>query len=87
MVKELVAAGNVRSTATALQCARRLGFRSQAMFNEVLNLERGEFCKSMTSYNNHKIWQGVYHHASPAGMLYIKRTVVNDVLVVSFKEL
>lgn len=80
-------AGKVRSTATALQCARRLGFRPQAMFAELLNLERGEFYKSMTSYSNHAVWQDVYRHASPAGMLYVKLTVLDDVLVVSFKEL
>jgi len=86
-VKELVKAGKVRATATAVQSARQMGFRPQAMFAELLNLERGEFYKSMTSYNNHTIWQDVYRHASPAGMIYIKLTVLDGVLVVSFKEL
>lgn len=57
------------------------------MFAEVLKLERREFYKSMTSYSTHAVWQDVYHHLSPAGMLYIKLMVQDDVLVVSFKEL
>lgn len=57
------------------------------MFAEIEELERDEFYKSMTTYTNHTIWQDVYHHQSRCGMLYIKVTVVDDVLVVSFKEL
>lgn len=86
-VKELVEAGKVRATATAVQCARQLGFRGDAMFEEILKLERSEFYKSMTTYENHKVWQDVYRHNCRAGMLYIKLTVLNDVLIVSFKEL
>ena len=84
-VKELVSSGNVRSTAAALRCARELGFRPVSMIAEILKLERTEFYKSMTT--NHTIWQDVYHHKTDKGMLYIKLTVLDDVLVVSFKEL
>lgn len=86
-VKELVKAGKARATATAVQCARRLGFGGDAMFEEILTLERGEFHKSMTTYENHAVWQDVYRHASRVGMLYVKLTVLGDVLIVSFKEL
>lgn len=86
-IKKFVSAGKVRATASAAQCARRLGFSPKAMFAELLNLDREEFYKSMTTYHNHTVWQDVYRHASPAGMLYIKLTVIDDVLVVSFKEL
>jgi len=86
-IKELVSAGKVRAAATAVQCARRLGFSPKAMFAELLNLDRGEFYTSMTTYHNHTVWQDVYRHASPAGMLYIKLTVLDDVLVMPFKEL
>ena len=54
---------------------------------ELLALNRGEFYKSMTTYNNHKVWQDVDRHASAVGMLYVKLTVIEDVLLVSFKEL
>lgn len=57
------------------------------MFEEILTLERGEFHKSMTTYENHAVWQDVYRHASRVGMLYVKLTVLGDVLIVSFKEL
>ena len=34
----------------------------------------------------HRIWQNVYRPKTPAGEVYLKLTVVNDVLIVSFKE-
>ena len=58
-VKELVEAGKVRATATAVQCARQLGFYGDALFEEILKLDRSEFYKSMTTYENHKVWQDV----------------------------
>ena len=46
-----------------------------------------EFYKSMTTYHDSSVWQDVYRHKADVGMLYIKLTVIDDVLVVSFKEL
>ncbi|MBQ4568340.1 MAG: type II toxin-antitoxin system MqsR family toxin [Desulfovibrio sp.] len=86
-IKELVRAGKVRATATAVRHAYCLGFQPQDMFAELLKLERVEFYKSMTSYHDHTVWQDVYRHASSAGMLYIKLTVMDGVVIVSFKEL
>lgn len=49
-----------------------------------------DFCKSMTTHADHTIWQDVYRPCvtTDAGNidLYIKLTVVDDVLIVSFKE-
>ena len=41
----------------------------------------------MTTYRDHTVWQDVYHHQTDRGMVYIKLTVLDGVLVVSFKEL
>ncbi len=40
----------------------------------------------MTTYADHRVWQDVYCAMTEAGMVYLKLTVVDDVLVVSFKE-
>ncbi len=52
-------------------------------------LTRKEFDKSMTSYENHKIWQDVYKSADDERSLYIKLqlTVAGDekVVVIQFK--
>jgi motility quorum-sensing regulator / GCU-specific mRNA interferase toxin len=54
------------------------------------SLTTNDFYKSMTTHADHKIWQDVYWpcvttHAGSID-LYIKLTVVDDVLIVSFKE-
>ena len=41
----------------------------------------------MTTHADHTIWQDVYRTSSPLGEVYLKLTVVDDLLVVSFKEL
>lgn len=86
-VKNLIASGQVRATATAIMDAHHLGFDNEAMYQEVLRLEPSDFYKSMTTYHDHTVWQDVYRHRAKGKMLYIKLTVIADVLVVSFKEL
>jgi motility quorum-sensing regulator/GCU-specific mRNA interferase toxin len=39
----------------------------------------------MTTYGDHRVWQDVYRPATPHGALYVKLTVTDEVLVVSFK--
>ena len=36
---------------------------------------------------DHRIWQDVCRPHTPAGDVYLKLTVIDDVLIVSFKEL
>lgn len=86
-VKALVEAGKISYTKTALLTAESLGFNRLGIKAEVLKLEANEFYKSMTTYRDSTVWQDVYRHRSATGMLYIKLTVCDGVLVVSFKEL
>ena len=46
-----------------------------------------DFYKSMTTHADHRVWQDVYRPKTPAGEVYLKLTVIDDVLIVSFKEL
>lgn len=50
-------------------------------------LRAADFHKSMTTHADHRIWQDVYRPTTTAGEVYLKLTVIDDVLVVSFKEL
>ena len=50
-------------------------------------LSGADFDKSMTSYADYRIWQDVYRPKTPAGEVYLKLTILDDVLIVSFKEL
>lgn len=52
------------------------------MLAVVLSLEPSDFYKSMTTHGDHTIWQDVYRPKTPAGDVYLKLTVIDDVLIV-----
>lgn len=87
VVKALVAAGKVRFTKTALAGGAALGLDALAIIEVVRALRSSDFHKSMTTHGDHRVWQDVYRPGTPAGGVYLKLTVIEDVLIVSFKEL
>jgi motility quorum-sensing regulator/GCU-specific mRNA interferase toxin len=86
-VKALISAGKVRTTNSARMGANALGLSLSEMLDVVLALTKADFYKSMTTHSDHTIWQDVYRPSTEAGDIYLKLTVVDDVLLVSFKEL
>lgn len=88
-VKAFVAEGMVRASTVAFSGARALGIDDiEGMCEIVLALTMRNFYKSMTSYETPKVWQDVYRTRTQNGhAVYLKLSVVNDVLIVSFKEL
>jgi len=64
-----------------------LGFDFDGIVAVVLALTSEDFYKSMTTHADHRIWQDVYKPTTHAGAVYLKLTVLDDVLIVSFKEL
>ena len=88
-VKTLVKAGKVRATASAYQGARELGIDTlSGMCTVVLSLTPAQFYKSMTTHADHRIWQDDYRGETTDGAgVYVKLTVIDDLLIVSFKEL
>ena len=87
VVKALIEQGRVRTTMTALDGAEAMGFDFDGMLAVVMALTASDFHKSMTTHADHRIWQDVYHPTTPVGEVYLKLTVIDDVLIVSFKEL
>ena len=87
VVKALIEEGKVRSTFSALAGGAALGFDFQGIVAVILALTPKDFYKSMTTHADHRVWQDVYRPTTPAGEVYLKLTVVQDVLIVSFKEL
>ncbi len=83
----MVAAGKVRSTVSALAGGAALGFDFNGIIEVVLALTQTDFHKSMTTHADHRIWQDIYRPTTQAGEVYLKLLVIDDVLVVSFKEL
>ncbi len=88
-VKAMIEAGQVRATAGAYSGARELGINDLGgMCALVSALTSADFYKSMTTYADHRIWQDVYHGKTANDkVVYLKLTVIDDVLIVSFKEL
>ena len=83
----MVAAGKVRIAISALAGGAALGFGFEEIVGVVAALTSRDFYKSMTTHADHRVWQDVYRPKTPAGEVYLKLTVIDDVLIVSFKEL
>jgi len=86
-VKELVAQGKVSPTNVALRGAADLGLSFEDMCTVISTLSSKDFFKSMTTYSDHTVWQDVYRPKFDCIDIYLKLTVYDDVLIVSFKEL
>ncbi len=88
VVKALIESGQVRATASAFNGARGLGIEDMdGMCAVVLSLTSADFYKSMTTHADHRIWQDVYRGKTGGQEVYLKLTVIDDALIVSFKEL
>ncbi|MEY4642274.1 MAG: hypothetical protein RLZZ227_2268 [Pseudomonadota bacterium] len=86
VVKALIRAGKVRATSSALSGAAMLDMDFLDIVRVISDLRSADFYKSMTTYHDHRTWQDVYRPCVGAGLIYLKLVVVDDVLVVSFKE-
>lgn len=82
-----MASGKVRTTKTALVGGAALGLDAIGIIQVVSALRPSDFYKSMTTHGDHRVWQDVYRPKTPFGEVYLKLSVVEDVLIVSFKEL
>ncbi|MES2757282.1 MAG: type II toxin-antitoxin system MqsR family toxin [Pseudomonadota bacterium] len=87
VIKAMIDAGKVRASSSASRGATALGLDFDKMVSIVRNLTPGDFYKSMTTHADHRIWQDVYRPSTAVGTIYLKLTVIDDVLIVSFKEL
>ncbi|MDO9213378.1 MAG: type II toxin-antitoxin system MqsR family toxin [Methylococcales bacterium] len=87
VIKAMIEAGDVRTTKAAREGGTALGFDFDSMIAVIMALTPADFYKSMTTHANHRIWQDVYRPTTPVGEIYLKLTVIDDVLIVSFKEL
>jgi len=87
VIKTMISTGKVRTTRTAREGATALGVDFDGMLTVVMALTQADFYKSMTTHADHRVWQDVYRPMTSTGEVYLKLTVVDDVLIVSFKEL
>ena len=86
-VKACIQAGRVRATTTAVTSAAALDFDFPGMLAVVEALTMRDFYRSMTTIRDHRVWHDVYHPQTEAGEVYLKLAIVEELLIVSFKEL
>jgi motility quorum-sensing regulator/GCU-specific mRNA interferase toxin len=87
VVKTMIQAGKVRITLSALTGGAALGFDAEGIIGVVMALTTKDFYKSMTTHADHRIWQDAYRPTTSAGVVYLKLTVIDELPIVSFKEL
>ena len=85
-VGRLIAEGRVSFTMTAVAGGTAMGFAAEGMLDVVSSLSNRNLYKSMTSHADHRNWHDVYHVDTDRGAVYLKLTVVEDLLIVSYKE-
>jgi motility quorum-sensing regulator / GCU-specific mRNA interferase toxin len=75
-------------TTSALRDATALGFDRGGIVETLAGIERRMFFKSMTTFNDHRLWQDVYHVPARGLLLYVKfqADVVTEFTVMAFKE-
>ena len=79
--------GTAAFTKSALDGGRTMGLTSSEMLAIIAALSRRHFQKSMTTFDDHRIWQDVYHASTPADKIaYIKLTMRDNAPVIQFKE-
>lgn len=85
-VKQLIRDRRVEFTMTAVTGGAAMGFNTNEMLDVVSNLENRNLYKSMTSHADHAVWHDVYHADTHHGVVYLKLTIVGNLLIISFKE-
>src|SRR3954466_5299796 len=85
-IKALIDLGQVRATFSAITGAAALGMDFNDMLKTIMALTASDFYKSMTTRSDHRIWHDVYKKRALSHDIYLKLTVIDGILIVSFKE-
>ena len=85
-VRQLVMEGCVEFTMTAAAGGAAMGFDAKGMLDVVCSLENRNLFKSMTSRADYTVWHDVYHADTRRGVVYLKLTIAENLLIISFKE-
>lgn len=85
---QMATVSGLRMTVTARHDALRAGITLEKAVLIIQTLDRSCFYKSMTSHQDHDVWQDVYHGAWKGKALYIKfQQDATGFFTISFKEM
>lgn len=87
-IQLLVAVSGIAAfTQTARINSVLMGLTAAQALSVIASLKPDMFFKSMTTTNDHRVWQDVYHAPCPNGKTaYIKLTLQSGAVVIQFKE-
>lgn len=85
-IKDLISQSQYFITRSARVDYTNLGLDDDKVIETIMSLVNKDLYKSMTSYNDNKIWQDVYHKTIDKLDLYIKLQITEKAIVISFKE-
>jgi len=85
-IKDLIQDEQYFITRTARVDYVALGFEDDEVIDIILSLTNKNLYKSMTTYQNNKIWQDVYFKKINNIELYIKLQISEQAIIISFKE-
>jgi motility quorum-sensing regulator/GCU-specific mRNA interferase toxin len=86
VIKRLIEEENYIVTLSARRSYTKLGLSDSEVLKIINELKASNLYKSMTSYQNHKIWHDVYHSIYRGIKLYIKLQIKENAIIISFKE-
>jgi motility quorum-sensing regulator/GCU-specific mRNA interferase toxin len=84
---QMTTVADMNLTVSARSGIRAVGMAQADALMVVRQLSRRDFCKSMTTHADHRVWQDVYYGQWLGTALYIKFQRAGEYFVVSFKEL
>ena len=86
--KQMATIAGLRMTVTARHDALRAGVTLHTAVSIIQSLDQKCFYKSMTTHQDHGVWQDVYHGSWRGKWLYIKfQQDADGYFTISFKEL
>lgn len=87
VAQALAGSGRVQVTFSALAGSAASGLDFDCVVKLVQALGPADFRKSTTLHADRRSWQDVYHATTEAGVIDLKLALVNEVVIVSFREM
>ena len=87
ILAQMICVESMNLTLSAQQGIRAAGMTRNEALEVVSKLSVTDFYKSMTTHQNNRIWQDVYHTKWRDKPLYVKFQQAGEYFVISFKEL
>lgn len=86
ILAQMISVEDMNLTLSAQQGIRAVGMTQQEAFEVINQLSAVSFYKSMTTHQNQRVWQDVYHAKWRDKLLYVKFQQADEYFVISFKE-